>query len=154
MVTLGAVVEIRFTAMRRSGLTLLELTVVLAICGVLAGIAIPRFVGLRNSSSVRAAAGEVAAAFTLARQSAIARRAPVAVVLDTSAGVITVRSGRATVSQRPLRAIYSVAVSANRDSAVYDARGLGFGVSNITITVRRGSSVDTLTMSRLGRLTW
>jgi len=140
--------------MRRFGLTVLEITVVLAISGVLAALALPRLVGFRNASAVRSAASEVAAAFTLARQSAIMGRSTVAVVFDTAAGVITVRSGSRVVSRRQLRAIYSVLVSANRDSAVYDARGLGYGVSNITIGIRRGSFVDTLTMSRLGRLTW
>jgi prepilin-type N-terminal cleavage/methylation domain-containing protein len=140
--------------MRRSGLTLLELTLVLAICGVLTTIALPRLVSLRNASAVRSAASEVAASFTLARQTAIARRVTVAVVVDTAAGVVIVRSADRVVSRRQLRAIYSVVVGANRDSAVYDVRGMGYGVSNITIRIRRGSFVDTLTMSRLGRLTW
>ena len=140
--------------MRRFGLKVFELTVVLTIVGLLTTLAIPRLVGLRNASSVRSAASEVAAAFTLARQSAIVGRSAVAVVLDTTGGEVTVRSGTRVVSRRQLRAIYSVILSANRDSAVYDARGMGYGVSNITIRIRRGSFVDTLTMSRLGRLTW
>jgi len=140
--------------MRRFGLTVFELTIVLMIVGVLTTLAVPRLVGFRNASAVRSAASEVAAAFMLARQSAIMDRATVAVVLDTVAGEITVRSGPRVVGRRQLRAIYSVILSANRDSAVYDARGMGYGVSNVTITIRRGSFVDTLTMSRLGRLTW
>jgi prepilin-type N-terminal cleavage/methylation domain-containing protein len=138
--------------MRRSGLTLLELTLVLAISGVLTAIAVPRLVALRNASAVRSATSEVAAAFTLARQNAVTRRGAVAVVIDTAAGVIIVRGGGNLLARRPLRSVYSVTLTANRDSAVYDARGLGYGVSNVTITIRRGSSVDTLTMSRLGRL--
>ena len=140
--------------MRRVGLTVLEITVVLAIAGLLATFALPRLAGLRNASAVRSAASEIAAAFTLARQSAIMGRSTVAVVLDTAAGEVTVRSGSRVVSRRQLRAIYSVILSANRDSAVYDARGLGYGVSNITIRIQRGTFVDTLTMSRLGRLAW
>lgn len=140
--------------MRRPGLTVLELTVVLTIVGLLTTLAVPRLVGLRNASAVRSAASEVAASFTLARQSAIMGRSTVAVVLDTASGEVIVRSGSRLVSRRQLRGIYSVLLSANRDSAVYDPRGMGFGVSNITIRVRRGSFVDTLTMSRLGRLTW
>jgi prepilin-type N-terminal cleavage/methylation domain-containing protein len=154
MVTRGATVEIPLGAMRRSGLTLLELAVVLTIVGVLTVIALPRLAGLRNASAVRSAASEVAASFTLARQSAVTRRAPVAVLLDTAAGLVMVRTGSAVLVRRPLRSIYSVTLTANRDSAVYDARGMGYGVSNMTITIRRGSFVDTLTMSRLGRLSW
>jgi len=152
--TLGTPVEIPCRAMRRAGLTLLEITVVLAICGALTAIALPRLIGLRNASAVRSAASEVAASFTLARHTAVARRSLVAVAFDTSAGVVTVRSGIEIFTRRPLHAAYSVLLGANRDSAVYDARGLGYGVSNLTITIRRGTFVDTLTMSRLGRLTW
>jgi prepilin-type N-terminal cleavage/methylation domain-containing protein len=140
--------------MRRSGLTLLELTIVLAITGVLTAVAVPRLVGLRNASAVRSAASEVAASFTLARQSAVAGRTTMAVVFDTVAGDVIVRAASRVVSRRQLRGIYSVVVSVNRDSAVYDARGMGYGVSNVTIRIRRGSFVDTLTVSRLGRLTW
>jgi len=140
--------------MRRPGLTLLELTIVLAITGVLTAVAIPRLVGLRNASAVRSAASEVAALFTVARQSAVTNRTTVAVVFDTAGGDVIVRSGSRVVSRRQLRGIYSVLLSVNRDSAVYDGRGMGYGLSNITIRIRRGSFVDTLTMSRLGRLTW
>jgi len=132
----------------------LELIIVLTIVGLLTAVAVPRVVGLRNASAVRSASSEIAASFTLARQSAIMGRRTVAVVLDTASGEVIVRAGGQLVSRRQLRGIYSVLLSANRDSAVYDARGMGFGVSNITIRVRRGSFVDTLTMSRLGRLTW
>lgn len=140
--------------MRRSGFTLLELTIVLTITGVLTAVAIPKLVGLRNASAVRSAASEVAASFSVARQSAVAGRTTVAVVFDTAAGDVIVRSGSRVVSHRQLRGIYSVILSVNRDSAVYDARGMGYGVSNMTIRIRRGSFVDTLTMSRLGRLAW
>jgi len=140
--------------MRRPGLTVLELIIALTIVGLLTAVAIPRLVGLRNASAVRSASSEIAASFTLARQTAIMGRRTVAVVLDTASGEVIVRSGGRLVSRRQLRGIYSVLLSANRDSAVYDGRGMGFGVSNITIRVRRGSFVDTLTMSRLGRLTW
>ena len=76
------------------------------------------------------------------------------VMFDTASGVIVVRSGTSLLSRRPLRSLYSVFLGANRDSAVYDPRGLGFGVSNVSVTVRRGSIVDTFTMSRLGRTVW
>ena len=97
---------------------------------------------------------DVGAAFSLTRQTAITRRAPVALVFDTAGGSIRVRSSGTTLYVRALRASYGVAFGANRDSSVYDGRGLGYGVSNVTLTVRRGTFVDTLTMSRLGRAAW
>jgi len=138
----------------RSGLTQLELIVVLVVGGVLAALAVPRLVGLRDASSVRAAMTDVGAAFAVARQAAVTRRTPVAVVFDTAAGAIRVSSGGETILRRSLRATYSVSIGANRDSAVYDARGLGFGLTNLSLRVRRGTFVDTLTMSRLGRTVW
>jgi len=122
--------------------------------GVLTVLAVPRLVGLRDASSVRAAMTDVGAAFAVARQAAVTRRTPVAVVFDTAAGAIRVSSGGETILRRSLRATYSVSIGANRDSAVYDARGLGFGLTNLSLRVRRGTFVDTLTMSRLGRTVW
>jgi len=138
----------------RSGLTQLELIVVLVVGGVLTALAVPRLVGLRDASSVRAAMTDVGAAFAVARQAAVTRRTPVAVVFDTAAGTIRVSSAGETILRRSLRATYSVSIGANRDSAVYDARGLGFGLTNLSLRVRRGTFVDTLTMSRLGRTVW
>ena len=140
--------------MRRSAFTLLELLVVLTVTGVLLALTVPRFVALRDRQAVRAAVDELGAAFATARSAAIARRAMVAVVFDTAAGAFEVRSDRTVVTRRPLRDVYGTSLASSRDSAVYDPRGLGYGVTNLTVTVRRGSMVDTLTMSRLGRVRW
>ena len=138
----------------RSGVTQLELIVVLIVGGLLTALAVPRLVRLRDTSSVRAAMTDVGAAFATARQAAVTRRTSVAVVFDTAAGVLRVSSAGETILRRSLRASYSVSIGANRDSAVYDARGLGFGLTNLSLTVRRGTFVDTLTISRLGRTVW
>ena len=73
-------------------------------------------------------------------------------VLDTANGVLTIRTNGARVLWRELAREYGILLRANRDSAVHDPRGLAYGVSNLTVTVRRGGTVDSLTMSRLGRL--
>jgi prepilin-type N-terminal cleavage/methylation domain-containing protein len=140
--------------MRRVGFTLLEITVVLTLSAVLLALAVPRLSSLRDRSAVRAAADDVGGSFAAARAAAIARRAAVAIVLDTAAASVLVRAGGQVLARRALRAIYGVGLSSNRDSAVYDARGLGYGVTNLTVVVRRGAIVDTLTMSRLGRVRW
>jgi prepilin-type N-terminal cleavage/methylation domain-containing protein len=136
----------------RGAFTLLELTVALTLTGLLLAVAAPRFSALRNAWSVRSAMADLAASFSLARQTAIARRTPVAVVMDTLNGRVRVRAAGRAFRQSDLRASYGVILTANRDSAVYDPRGLGYGLSNLTVTVRRGALVDTLTMSRLGRI--
>jgi prepilin-type N-terminal cleavage/methylation domain-containing protein len=136
----------------RRAFTLLELTVVLSVAGLLLAVTAPRFALLRDAWSVRSAMTDLAASFSLARQTAIARRSPVAVVMDTVRGVVEVRAAGRRFRRSDLRLSYGVRVLANRDSAVYDPRGLGYGVSNLTVTVRRGAMVDTLIMSRLGRI--
>ena len=140
--------------MRRSAFTLLELIVVLTVTGVLLALAVPRFSALRDRQAVRAAVDELGIGFATARAAAVARRAMVAVVFDTAAGAFEVRSDGSLLMRRPLRAVYGTSLGSNRDSAVYDPRGLGYGVTNVTVIVRRGVMVDTLTMSRLGRVRW
>jgi prepilin-type N-terminal cleavage/methylation domain-containing protein len=139
---------------RRFAFSLLELVMVLALVGLLMALAVPRFTAMRDGASVRAAMADLGAGFSMARQSAITRRTTVAVVLDTSSGTVELRSATRTLARHPLGATYGIVLGANRDSAVYDSRGLGYGVSNLTVTVRRGSIVDTLTMSRMGRVRW
>jgi type II secretory pathway pseudopilin PulG len=154
MMLLSAPVEVCFVRMRRRALTLLEITVVLTVIGALLLITVPRFSALRDRQTVRAAIDEIGGAFAAARSAAIARRSPVTVILDTAGGAIEVRSVGRTLFRRPVRAVYGIVLTSNRDSAVYDPRGLGYGVTNLTVVVRRGAMVDTLTMSRLGRVRW
>ena len=129
-------------------------TVIGLFCGLLLGLAVPRLAAVRDAASVRAALTDLGSCFSFARQSAVARRTTVAVVFDTAAGSVALRSAGGSISHCALRAKYGIVLGANRDSAVYDARGLGHGVSNITVTIRRGAMIDTLTMSRLGRVRW
>jgi prepilin-type N-terminal cleavage/methylation domain-containing protein len=140
--------------MRRSAFTLLELTLVLAVAGILLALTAPRFALLRDRAAVQGAMADLGGALSAARQFAIVRRSQVAIVFDTAGGSVDVRSYGQRLLRRTLRTAYGISLGANRDSAVYDARGLGYGASNISVTVRRGSIVDTLTMSRMGRARW
>jgi prepilin-type N-terminal cleavage/methylation domain-containing protein len=142
-----------YVLMRR-GFTLLELTLVTTIAGVILALAIPRFIHVRDTIAVRGAIGELGAAFSLARHEAIARRSPVGLALDAPSGTIEVRNLGTVIRRRSLGAAFGVSLATNRDSMVYDPRGIGFGLSNMSVTVRRGAAVDTLSMSRLGRARW
>ena len=130
------------------------MVVALAMTAVLLSIALQRFTTLRDATSVRAAVADLGSAFSLARQLAVSRRRVVAIVLDTGRGAVEVRSAGSRLVRRELAASYGVRLGSNRDSAVYDARGLGYGLSNLSVSIRRGHFVDTLTMSRLGRVRW
>ncbi len=137
-----------------TGFTLVELTLTLAVGALLLALALPKLGWARDRWAVRAAMTDVAGSFALARQTALARRAPVAIVFDTARNALHLRSGGLPLRDANLAASYGVRLWASRDSAVYDPRGLGYGLSNLTVTVRRGILVDTLTMSRLGRTRW
>lgn len=138
----------------RRAFTLLETTIVLTIAAVLLAMVAQRFAAARDRSAVRSALADLGSAFSLARQAAMTRRSLVAVVLDTAGGAVEVRAAGERILRRDLGATYGIVLRANRDSAVYDARGLGFGASNLSVTARRGRIVDTLSMSRLGRVRW
>ncbi len=126
----------------------------LTVMAVLLSIGLARFAALRDATSVHAAVSDLGSAFSLARQLAVSKRRMVAIVLDTGRASVELRSGGVTIVRRALGASYGVHVGSNRDSAVFDARGLGYGVSNLSVAIRRGHFVDTLTMSRLGRVRW
>lgn len=140
----------------RAAFTLFELALVITLTGVLLTVALPRLAALRDRSSVRAAMADLSSAFSLARRAAIAQRTLVSVVLDTASGTVEVRGfmGAERLTRRTLGATYGIVLGADRDSAVYDARGVGYGISNLSVTARRGAVVETLTMSRLGRVRW
>ena len=138
----------------RRAFTLLEMTIAMTVASVMLALAAQRFAAARDSSAVRSALSDLASAFSVARQAAMTRRTLVAVVLDTANGAVEVRAAGDRIVRRELGAIYGIVLGSNRDSAVYDARGLGFGASNLSIVARRGRIVDTLSMSRLGRVRW
>ena len=139
---------------RRRAYTVLELLVVLVIMGVLSALAAPRYAAFRDAAAVRSATAEVSRTLSGARQTAMLRRAPVAVRFDSAAGAVVVHSAGQPVIRHVLGLSYGVRFSANRDSLVYDPRGLGYGGSNLSIRIMRGKAVDTVVVSRLGRVRW
>jgi prepilin-type N-terminal cleavage/methylation domain-containing protein len=58
---------------RRNGYTLIELLIVIAIIGLILGVAIPNFRTMQRRMALRAAAGELRSGFHLVRMRAIAR---------------------------------------------------------------------------------
>ena len=137
---------------RRTGFTLAELLVVLVVFGVLFGIAISRIGAAADRAAVRSATAEAATVFESARNAAIFRRAPVAVMIDTVRAMLAARADSEVLGRRNLWLSYGVHLTATRDSMAFDARGLGLGVANLSLVARRGRFADTLFVSRLGRL--
>ena len=137
---------------RRGAFTLAEMVVVLLVVGVLLGLVFSRIGPATDRSAVRAAAMDAAAVFGAARNAAVYRRAVVAVVIDTARGTLVAHSDSTVLLRRDLRSSYGVQLSTSRDSMAFDARGLGLGLANLSLVARRGAAVDTVFISRLGRV--
>jgi type II secretory pathway pseudopilin PulG len=135
-----------------AGSSLVELVVVVALIGLLVGIAVPRLRAATDRAAVRAAEQDASTFFGYARRLAVTRRTSVAVLLDTTRGLLVAHSRGETLATRPLGPRYGVRLRATRDSMAFDARGLGFGAANLSMVVERGGNVETLFVSRLGRI--
>ena len=136
----------------RSGFTVVELAITLAVLSVLTAVAIPRLARLLDSIHVRGAAVEIESTFGAARHIAIARGAQSVVDIDTSNRIIYVSVGGDTVRKREIGAVHDVQFSATRVRTSYAPTGMGYGAANLSVVVRRSSAADTVFVSRLGRV--
>ena len=124
----------------------------LFVLSILLSLAIVRIAAALDRTAVRAALQDAAAVFAAARNGAFYRRTPVAVVIDAARGTVEAHVDTLRLVRRDLHAAFGVAVAATRDTMAYDARGLGVGAANLSLVVQRGRAVDTLFLSRLGRV--
>jgi len=140
----------------RVGWTLTELVVVVVVLGLLMGTTAPRLAALRDRAAVRAAAAVVRSALAAARDEARNRAAPAVLALDAAERRVIVLAGsgtsRDTVLVQPLAPELGVSLERTGDSVRFAPSGIGYGVSNTTIVLRRGDAADTLRVSRLGRV--
>ncbi len=136
----------------RAAFTLIELTITLCIMSILSAIAVPGAGRLLDSIHVNGAVVEITSLFGAARHLAIARSAPASVEIDTANRVIRLLSGGDTVRRREIGRVHDVRLSATRLRMTYAATGMGYGAANLSVVVRRNGSVDTVFVSRLGRV--
>ena len=138
----------------RSGSTLPELAVVLAVTAVMLAIAIPHARRAADRAAVRGAVAEIVATLSTARQMAVAHGDGTVVSIDPTTGTLRVLLQGDTVATRALGTTFGVAVQSTRDRLAYDGRGLAAGAANLTFVVQRGTTSDTVVVSRLGRVRW
>jgi type IV fimbrial biogenesis protein FimT len=136
----------------RRGVTLLELALVLAIMGLLIGIAIPRFQRVADSLAVHHAALEIISAHRRARFSAILqnRMLELTIRADTLAIRIPGASGDLWHAAGP--DADGVSLTGPTRPLVFSPVGLTVGISNASFRLSRGSATRTVIVSRLGRL--
>lgn len=136
----------------RRAFTAIELTIVIGVVAVLSAIAMPTANNLIDRIRVRAAVTEIESLFGAARHIAIARATQAMVQIDTVAGIISVTADKAVARKAMVKAELGVDLSSNRVSMSYSATGVGYGAANLSLMVRKGSAVDTIVVSRLGRV--
>ncbi|HEX9383199.1 MAG TPA: prepilin-type N-terminal cleavage/methylation domain-containing protein [Gemmatimonadaceae bacterium] len=136
----------------RHAFTIVELTVTICILGVISAIAMPSVGKLLDSIHVHGAVLEIESLFSGARHIAIARSAQATVDIDTVDQAIYVSVGVDTLRKREIGKDHGVRLSATRVRMSYSATGMGYGAANLSVSVRRSSFVDTVFVSRLGRV--
>ena len=155
-----------FVAMR--GVSLAETVFVLVVVAVLALLAFPGLARSRARVNVAAARDAFAATHSLARGVAVQYGRLSRLHLDPDAGRfwVTVDTGATPGVVRldtvgPLVIVRDwfggVEIDASTHTFCFDPRGLGTprgtcDLPNATVVFRRGAIVDTITISRLGRL--
>ena len=126
--------------------------VVVALIVIVCGFILPPLKRGFDRIATRGAAREVMMAFFTARAQAIALGVRSAVLLDARGGRVLVVAGADTLMIRPLSASHGVTMRATRDSMTYFPDGLGLGGANLSVMLSRGSVVDTVLVSREGRV--
>lgn len=137
---------------QRLGFTLVEQLLILTLLATLSAFAFHSVAGLLDGLAVRAAARETRDVFSAAREHAVSSGVRTAVDIDPAAGSLVAHAATDTVLMRSVAQLFSVALQSTRDSMAYAPSGLGYGASNLSIVLRRRSAVETVSVSRLGRV--
>ena len=135
----------------RQGFSLVELVLVLAVAGLLFGIALPRLSGTLDSIEVESAANHVLAAHRRARLMAVTRSQVLVLTIDTASLVIRARGQSSPLWAEDGPAVAGVALEGPTRQFTFSPEGLTLGFSNATLRLTRGSASRTVVISRLGR---
>ena len=119
---------------------------------MLTAIAMPQAAKVLDRIRVRGAVTDIESVFSGARHIAITRSTQSTVEIDTAAHELYVSVGVDTVRKRDVGSEHGVRISASRVRMSYSANGVGYGAANLSVVVRRNAAVDTVFVSRLGRL--
>jgi len=134
------------------GFTIVETAMVLAISSALAAITLPRAWSFVDRMEVRGAVAEIESMFSLARHVAIARGSQATLDLDPGRRTVSIRAGIAVIQSRDVGVAHGVLLNTNRTSITYSPIGVGYGAANFSLIVSRRNVVDTIVVSRLGRV--
>lgn len=136
----------------------MELLIVIVLISLMTAFAFPRISDALLKQSVHSARIAYTTMFAKARSLAIQRARPVAMltrgnqILLVSANPVTSTKIDTVGAVVNLYNRYSVAVSTNNDSLVFDQRGIGTAPSATTVVLSRGKYADTVHISAVGNV--
>lgn len=137
----------------RRGATLIEQLLILALLGVLLTLATVSGATALDAVMVSSATHEVGSLFADARIRAYTAQQRTAVRIDPTRALLILHADTDTLARLAL-APRGIRLWASRDSMAYTAAGLGVGAANLRLILTRGRTSDTLTVSRLGRVSY
>lgn len=151
--------------MTRSGFTIMELMVVVAIIGVIAMVGFPKIKNAIQKTNVRSARVATSTYVATARQAAIQRGCRSAVHFTSgSAGTVWVTvcprmtpTGSGTIDTlgvvTKLAKLYNVSLSQTRDSVEFDPRGLSLtGLQSSVTFAGTDGTRDSVVINMLGKV--
>ena len=136
------------------GFSLIELVFVLCIIIALVAVGIPRLQPLLDRIAADHAAREVTTALALARHAAVLQgmRARLTIAGDTLRIDRLEQGSWIPWKRRPGPAHLGVEIAVSNPVVTFGPTGVGWGVSNTRVVLWRGSQVETITVSRVGRV--
>jgi len=136
------------------GFSLIELVFVLCIIMALAAVGIPRLQPFLDRIAADHAAREVTTALALARHGAVLHsvRSRLTIAADTLRIDRLEQGGWIPWKRRPGPDHLGVAMETSNPVVTFGPSGMGWGVSNTKVVLWRGSQVETITVSRVGRV--
>jgi prepilin-type N-terminal cleavage/methylation domain-containing protein len=136
------------------GFTLLELMVVLLIVAALLAVGLPRAGRFVDWLETERAVRDVTTALAVGRNGAVMQstRARIQISADTLR-IDRLEGGRWRPWWRlPGPSSHGVMLEVSNPTVTFGPTGMGWGVSNTKIVLRRGSQAETITTSRVGRV--
>jgi type IV fimbrial biogenesis protein FimT len=136
----------------KSGFTLIETALTLAVAGLLLGIALPRFTALKQGVAVERAALNIAAAHRRARTTAIVYGRPAILSVAARTLRITLVGAGQPHWSSPGPAEDGVTLADPPRDLTFSPLGITTGLSNASFHLTMGSASRTVVVSRLGRV--
>ena len=134
------------------GFSLLELVLILALAGILLGLAVPPLSRAIDRIEVQAAANHIAAAHSRARLLAITQSQVVILSVDPIALTIRRRGGLTPLWAEAGPGAAGVSLSGASHNFTFSPEGFSIGLSNATLRLSRGAASRAVIVSRLGRV--